>query len=116
MTKTPRIVAEKAGWLPRLLGWFVSLSKSNAMLWLLAIASLIVFLLNFTFSGKGHFSMESLPGFYGLFGAAYIVVITLLAKLWRSIVTRDDTYYGSKAVDSEEAEIANVEGGKPHVD
>ena len=85
------------------------LAETKALLWILIGLCVSAFLLNFTFSGKGHFSMESVPGFYGLFGAACVVVITFAAKAIGKVLQRDETYYGEFAVDSEEAGIERVE-------
>jgi hypothetical protein len=46
------------------------------------------------FSEKhGHYSWESFPGFYALFGFVSCVVLVLAAKQLRRILKRDEDYY-----------------------
>ena len=81
---------------------------------LIAVCVLCI-LLNFTYSGKGHYSAESIPGFYALYGFVAFTFIIFVAKFLRTIIMRPEDYYGKKAIDTEEWPEAELER-KDHVD
>jgi len=57
----------------------------------LVCAALVAF--DFFFEKHGHYSWESFPGFYALFGFVSCVVLVLAAKQLRRILKRDEDYY-----------------------
>ncbi|MCB2136166.1 MAG: hypothetical protein KDE08_09530 [Rhodobacteraceae bacterium] len=60
-----------------------------------------LFLLDFTYEKHGHFDMEHLPGFYGIYGFVMFTALILAAKTLRIFIRRPEDYYGDKAIDSE---------------
>jgi hypothetical protein len=57
-------------------------------------ASLVLLLLIDPFISKhGHFSWESVPGFYAVYGFIACVSLIFLAKLLRKLVKRGEDYY-----------------------
>jgi hypothetical protein len=58
--------------------------------------SLVLLLVDFVYVPHFHTDLESgggLPGFYGLYGFAGLVVLVLGAKILRQIVMRPEDYY-----------------------
>lgn len=70
---------------------------------------IVVFLLNFTYSGKGHYSAENIPGFYAAYGFIAFTFIIFAAKALRTLIKRPENYYGKKVVDAEEYPDAELE-------
>ncbi len=61
--------------------------------WLLCVACVALFLIDFVYHRQVIYSWEGLWGFYGLFGFIGIVVLILLAKQLRKLVMREEDYY-----------------------
>ena len=49
----------------------------------------------------GHFEIESVPGFYGVFGFIAFAFIVIATKYLREIIGRKETYYSPNVVDGE---------------
>ena len=88
--------------LGRFFHWLNRLGEENKLTWVLGAVCVIVVLLNFTFSGKGHFSAEGIVGFYAIYGFVAFSFIIFAAKALRSLIKRDEDYYAEKAIDREE--------------
>ena len=62
---------EKPEDLPRLARAFLWVDRpgnANRIFWGLAIFCVVLFLIDFTYSKHGHFMVEDIPGFFGVFG------------------------------------------------
>ena len=88
--------------LGRILTWVDRPGSANKIFWGLAVVCLLLFLADFTFSKHGHFAVEDLPGFFGIYGFVMFTVLILVAKTLRIFIKRPEDYYGDKAVDAEE--------------
>ncbi len=67
----------------------------------LAIFCGLLFLADFVIHRHGHFPVENLPGFYGIYGFCAFTFIIFAVKLLRRLLWRPENYYGNKAVNSE---------------
>lgn len=88
--------------LARFFHWLNRLGEQNKLTWALGSVCVLVVLLNFTFSGKGHYSAEGIPGFYAVYGFVAFSFIIFAATALRAVIKRDEDYYANKSVDREE--------------
>lgn len=88
--------------LGRMLLWVDKPGSANKLFWGLAIACVLLFLLDFTYEKHPHFDVELIPGFYGIYGFVMFTGLILAAKALRVLIKRPEDYYGDKAVDREE--------------
>ena len=95
--------------LARFFHWLNRLGETNRLTWVLGAVCVLVFLLNFTFSNKGHYDAETIPGFYALFGFVAFSFIIFAATALRALIKRPEDYYSKKAVDREEYPQAGTE-------
>ncbi len=102
--------------LARFFHWLNRLGERNTLTWGLGIVCVILLLLNFTFSGRGHYSAEGIIGFYAVFGFVAFSFIIFAAKALRAIIKRDEDYYANRAIDGEEYPQAGTERIDHHVD
>lgn len=86
----------------RALLWVDKPGSANKIFWALAVVCLGLFLSNFMFDPHGHFSMENVAGFYGVFGFVAFTCVILGAKALRAFIKRPENYYGDASVDAEE--------------
>jgi hypothetical protein len=75
--------------------------SANRIFWGLAVLCGVLFLLDFTYEKHGHFEVEHIPGFYGIYGFVMFTGLILVAKALRVLIRRPEDFYGDKAVDSE---------------
>lgn len=75
---------------------------STRFLFLLGGICGALFLQDFMFEKHGHFNIENVPNFYGVYGFVMFTLLILVAKGLRVLVKRPEDYYGNKAVDREE--------------
>jgi len=87
--------------LGRLIGRIVGREGSSRFLILLGGACLALAMTHLTFHMQGHFRIETVPVFYGLYGLVMFTLLILLAKGLRVLVKRPEDYYGPRAVDRE---------------
>lgn len=88
--------------LGRMFLWVDKPGSTTKIIWGLAGLCVFLFLLDFTFDSHGHFAMERVPGFFGIYGFVMFTALILLAKGLRVLIKRPEDYYGSKAIDTEE--------------
>ncbi len=88
--------------LGRMLSWVDRPGSDKKIVWVLGIACLIVFLLDFTYEKHGHFQAEYIRGFYAIYGFVMFTGLILVAKALRYFIKRPEDYYGDKAIDTEE--------------
>ena len=87
--------------LGRMYSWVDKPGSADRIFYGLAIFCGFLFLLDFTYEKHGHFAVENVPGFYGIFGFVGFTGLIFAATALRRIVKRPEDYYGNKAVDSE---------------
>lgn len=61
---------------------------------LLVLANLFIHL-------HGHFSIEAIPGFYGVYGFIAFAFIVIATKYLRELIGREEDYYAPNVVDPE---------------
>jgi hypothetical protein len=88
--------------LGRALLWVDKPGSANKIFWALAVVSLASFLADFTYKKYGFFAVESVPGFFAVFGFVAFTALILLVKLLRLLVKRPEDYYADKAIDTED--------------
>ncbi len=88
--------------LGRMMTWVDKKGSDKKIIWALAIACLIVFLLDFTYEIERHFQVEYIRGFYAIYGFVMFTGLIFVAKALRYFIKRPEDYYGDKAIDTEE--------------
>ena len=88
--------------LGRMMLWVDKPGSANKIFWGLTVACVLLFLADFTYEKHGHFQIEDIPGFYGIFGFVMFTALILAAKGLRILIKRPEDYYGDKAVDVED--------------
>lgn len=101
MGEHPTETPENYPRLGRALMWVDKPGSANKIFWGLAIFCGLLFLADFTYNKHGHFSVEDLPGFYGVYGFVMFTALILVAKALRVFIKRPEDFYGDKAVDRE---------------
>ncbi|MDH5453942.1 MAG: hypothetical protein OEY05_00380 [Paracoccaceae bacterium] len=87
--------------LGRMMLWVDRPGSANKIFWGLAVLCGVLFLLDFTYEKHGHFDVEHLPGFFGIYGFVMFTGLILAAKTLRIFIKRPEDYYGDKAIDRE---------------
>ena len=95
--------------LGRILGWVDRPGSANRIFWALVVLCGGLFLADFTYHKHGHFAVENVPGFYGIYGFVMFTLLILVAKTLRIFIKRPEDYYGKVAVDSEDYPAAQLE-------
>ena len=88
--------------LGRMMLWVDKPGSANKIFWGLAVICGLLFLADFTYDKYGHFPVELIPGFYGIYGFVTFTALILIAKVLRVFIKRPEDYYGDKAVDRED--------------
>ena len=88
--------------LGRMLLWVDRPGSANKIFWALAVVCALLFLADFTYEKHGHFAVENLPGFFGVYGFVMFTGLILVAKALRVLIKRPENFYGDKAIDREE--------------
>lgn len=88
--------------LGRLMMWVDKPGSANKIFAGLIAVCALLFLLDFTYDKHGHFEMEAIPGFFGIYGFVMFTALILVAKLLRVFIKRPEGYYGDKAIDRED--------------
>jgi len=101
MGKPPNDNPETYPALGRMMTWVDRPGSVDKIYWGLIATCVLLFLADFTYDKYGHFDMEKIPGFYGVFGFVMFSGIVLAAKALRVLIKRPEDYYGDKAVDRE---------------
>ena len=68
----------------------------------LAVFCALLFLGDFIIDRHGHFELENIPGFYGIFGFLAFSFIIIATKFLRMIIGRKEDYYAPNAIDAED--------------
>ena len=97
--------------LGQFLSWFTKTENSNKICLALVSLCLALFLADFTYDKHGHFNIEEIPGFYGVYGFFMFTTLILVAKALRTIIKRPENYYGDKAIDGEDYPNDQLEQG-----
>jgi hypothetical protein len=97
--------------LGRFLSWFTKTENSNKICLALVALCLALFLADFTYDKHGHFHIEEIPGFYGIYGFFMFNALILVAKVLRTLIKRPENYYGDKAIDGEDYPNDQLEQG-----
>ncbi len=93
---------ENYPFLGRMMLWVDKPGSANKIFWALTVLCGVLFLADFTYDKHGHFHIEDIPGFYGIYGFISFTGLILIAKTLRVLIKRPEDYYGDKAVDREE--------------
>lgn len=93
----------------RALLWVDKPGSANKIFWALAAICVGLVLYGFTYEAHGHFDMENISGFYGLFGFVAFSIVIFGAKALRVLIKRPEDYYGDHAVDAEDYPRAGLE-------
>ncbi|MEM8749384.1 MAG: hypothetical protein AAGF28_03740 [Pseudomonadota bacterium] len=79
------------------------------MIYGLAVFCLLLFLADFMHIRHGKFEIEDLLGFYGFYGFAAFAFIIFATKFLKTLIGRDEDYYGTNAVDREDYPDAELD-------
>ncbi len=89
--------------------WVEDPANIRQMIIGLTIVCALLFLGDFVIDRHGHFELEELPGFYGIFGFLAFSFIIFATKILRMIIGRKENYYAPNAIDSEEYPVEELE-------
>ena len=84
--------------------WLDNRHSSKIIIGVLTGLCLISVVADFIYDRYGHFSIEEVPGFFAVYGFVMFSLIILGATILRSLIKRNENFYGSKAIDSEVSE------------
>lgn len=99
--RTPR-TDETLPALGRMLTWVDRPGSGTTIFKALGVLCAALFLIDFFIVKHGHFHIEDIPGFYGVYGFVCFVCVIYGAKTLRFFARRDEDYYGRQAIDREE--------------
>lgn len=88
--------------LGRLLLWVDRPGSATTVFRALAALCVVMFLADFTYEKHGHFEIENLPGFFGIYGFVMFTGLIIAAKTLRIFIKRPEDFYKDKAVDTED--------------
>ena len=88
--------------LGRMFLWVDRPGSATKITYALAALCVVLFLLDFTYKKYGHFAVELIPGFYGIYGFVMFTGLILAAKALRTIIKRPEDYYSPYAIDAED--------------
>ena len=88
--------------LGRLFMWVDKPGSATKIYYILIAICVGLFLLDFTYHKHGHFAVENVPGFYGIYGFVMFTGLILAAKALRFFIKRREDYYGDRAIDRED--------------
>ena len=95
--------------LGKLLTWVDRPGSANKIFWALAVLCLVLLVSDFTYEKHEYVHQADMPGFYGIFGFVAFSCVIFGAKLLRTIIKRDENFYGDKSVDTEEYPIEGTD-------
>jgi len=101
--------SDKLHWLGQKLLWVEKPGNIKRMVLVLAIICAVLFIADFTGLRYGHFSIEEVPGFYGVFGFLAFSFIVISTKYLRMLIGRNEDYYAPGVVDPEDYPEAGLE-------
>ncbi len=96
-------------WLGRAMLWVDQPGSANKIFWGLAVLCAFLFLADFTYDKHGHFSMEHLPGFFGVYGFISFTGLIFVARALRHFIKRREDFYADKAIDREDYPPSGLE-------
>ena len=88
--------------------WLENRYSSRIIVGLLVASCIGLVLSDFIFPRYGHFAVEEIPGFFAVYGFIMFSLIILGATILRFFIKRNEDYYGSKAVDSEDTQTKKL--------
>ena len=89
--------------------WVESPTSVGMAIRILAGLCALLFLLDIVIGRHSYAPGEGLWGFYAFTGFIAFTLIVLGAKKLRSLILRDETYYGVNSVDSEDYPVAQLD-------
>ena len=101
--------------LGRMMTWVDRPGSGTKLFRGLAVMCAALVVIDFFIDKHGHFHVEDIPGFYGLYGFLAFVCVIYGAKTLRFFVMRDEDYYGDQAIDREKYPLDQTgvgEGGQ----
>lgn len=63
------------------------------VVWAVVIISIGLGLADFMYHKHGHFEIENVPAFYGIFGFLAFIFVVFVGVILRKIIMRDEDYY-----------------------
>lgn len=81
--------------------WVEKSENITLMIKGLAIFCALLFVANVFIHLHGHFAIEAIPGFYGVYGFIAFAFIVIATKYLRMAIGRDENYYAPHVVDTE---------------
>lgn len=105
MTGTAEQKNDSPSDLPRLSRWLLWVDQKrnvDRLVWGLALFCLALALSDFAYHKHSYFPIESIPGFYGLYGFFMCAALVIAAKGLRVLLKRSEDYYAPYSVDSED--------------
>ncbi|MEG9861325.1 MAG: hypothetical protein V6Z81_02290 [Parvularculales bacterium] len=91
-------------WLSRKLLWIDHKKTPDRILYGLFVIAIGFVIAGYVASLHGHYAIESVIGFYGLFGFIMCILLVLVSKFLRRILKRPEDYYHPYTTDTEEPE------------
>jgi hypothetical protein len=88
--------------LGRKLLWLDDMGNIAFVVKLLAGFCGLLFIGDLVYHRHGHFSLEAIWGFYGIFGFLAFAFIVIAAKNLRRLIGRPETYYSPGVIDGED--------------
>ncbi len=102
MANTPKDDPSTYPALGRMMTWVDKPGSDKKIVWLLVVACIVAFGLEWTYEKHSYFGVEDVKGFYAFYGFIMFTGLILVAKALRKIIMRSEDYYGDKAIDTEE--------------
>ena len=111
-TVSDRVKSDRLAGFPalgRAMLWVDRPGSAERIFYGLAVICGLLFLLDFTYEKYGHFDVERLPGFFGIYGFVMFTALILAAKALRMVIRRPEDFYADKAVDREDYPDAGLD-------
>ena len=81
--------------------WVEKPENISKMIKGLAIFCGLLFVINLFVHLHGHFDIEAIPGFYGVYGFIAFAFIVITTKYLREVIGREEDYYAPGVIDPE---------------
>ncbi len=88
--------------LGRLLTWVDRPGSGTKLFRALGLLCALLLVIDLLIHKHGHFHIEDVWAFYGVYGFVSFVCVIYGAKTLRFFAKRDEDYYGTQAIDSED--------------
>ena len=101
MAKRAKPKAEKLHPIGEKILWVEKSENISKMIKGLAIFCGLLFIINLFVHLHGHFDIEAIPGFYGVYGFIAFSFIVITTKYLREVIGRKEDYYAPGVIDPE---------------